>query len=163
MSWRSYRIQLIVSSPVHLNSDKITYHPPLQRIELLDELENIDALQRSHRMELEKILNLPDEACGIDAGTSEDLLKVVMEARREEGRHDGDDADTDTPGEPTLTRAETLRTALTIIRYIKDRRRCIFSRDRIILKLIHVPTTYFITGRRRKQYDGFNVFKKKVK
>ena len=46
-----------------------------------------------------------------------------MEARREEGRHDGVETDTDTPGEPTPTRAEALQAALTIICYIKDKRR----------------------------------------
>ena len=65
----------------------------------MDELENIGALQRSHQMELEEILNPPDEATGIDAGAGEDLFDAVMKARRgKEGRHDGDDTDTDTPG-----------------------------------------------------------------
>ena len=90
-------------------------------------------------MELKEILNPPDEAPGIDAGAGEDLFNVVMEARRgEEGRHDGDDTNTDTPGESTPTPTEALQVTSTIIRYIKDKRRCIFSRVGVIVRLIRV-------------------------
>jgi hypothetical protein len=91
-------------------------------VALLDELENIGALQRSNRMELDEILNPPGEAHGIDEATDEDIFNAVMEARREEeGHYDGDDTDTDTLVEPAPTRAEALQAALTIIRYIKDK------------------------------------------
>ena len=94
-------------------------------VALLDELENIGALQRSNRMELDEIPNPPDEAHGIDAATDEDIFNAVMEARREEeGHHDGDDTDTDTLVEfvePAPTHAEVLQAASTIMRYIKDK------------------------------------------
>jgi hypothetical protein len=93
-----------------------------QVVALLDELENIGALQPSNRMELEEVLNPPGEAHGIEEATDEDIFNAVMEARREEeGHYDGDDTDTDTLVEPRPTRAEALQAAWTIIRYIKDK------------------------------------------
>lgn len=111
------------SSLIHPQEDPVTIAEN-QVVALLDELENIGALQRSNRMELEEILNPPGED-GIEEATDEDIFNAVMEARREEeGRYDGDDTDTGTLVEPTPTRkptrAEALQAALTIIRYIKD-------------------------------------------
>lgn len=91
-------------------------------ITVLDELENVGALRRSHQMELEENLDPPGEAHGIDPVTDEDIFNAAMEARREEeGCHDGDDTDTDTLVESAPTRAEALQAALTIIRYIKHK------------------------------------------
>ncbi|KAN0141339.1 hypothetical protein V8E53_001095 [Lactarius tabidus] len=109
------------SSLIHPQEDPVTIAEN-QVVALLDELENIGALQPSNRMELEEILNPPGEAHGFEEVTDEDIFNAVMEARREEeGRHDDDtDTDTDTLVEPRPTRAEALQAALTIIRYIKD-------------------------------------------
>jgi len=114
------QLTLPTSSIIHPQEDPVTIAEN-RLIAVLDELENIGALQRSNRMELEEILNPPGEAGGIDASTDEDIFDAVMEARRGEGCHDGDDTDTDILLDPTPTRAEALQAALTIIRYIKDK------------------------------------------
>lgn len=108
------------SSLTHPQEDPVTLAEN-QLIAALDELENIGALQRSNRIGLEEFLNPPGEAHGFEEVTDEDIFNAVMEARREEGHHDGDDIDTDTLVEPTPTREEALQAALTIIRYIKDK------------------------------------------
>lgn len=121
------------SSLTHPQEDPITIAEN-RVVAMLDKLENIGALQRSNRMELEEFLNPPDEAhpFDIDTVTDKDIFDAVMEARREEeeggdegeedeGRFDGDDVDTDALVEPTPTRAEALQAALTTLRYIKDK------------------------------------------
>lgn len=122
------------SSLIHPQEDSVTIAEN-QVVALLDELENIGALQRSNRMELEEILNPPGEAHGIEEATDEDIFNAVMEARREEGRHDGDDTDTDTLVEPRPTRAEALQAALTIIRYVKDKDGAYFRKLESMLAL----------------------------
>jgi hypothetical protein len=102
---------------IHSQEDPVTIAEN-RVVALLDELENIGALQRSNRMELADFLNPPDEAHGIDAATDKDIFDAVMEARREEGRHDDDDSDT---LEPIPTRVEALKAASTIIRYTLDK------------------------------------------
>lgn len=108
------------SSLTHPQEDPVTVAEN-QLVAALDELENIGALQRSNRKELEEILNPPGETHGFEEVTDEDIFNAVMEARREEGHHDDDDIDTDTLVEPTPTREEALEAALTVIRYIKDK------------------------------------------
>ena len=114
-----------LSSSIHPQEDPVTIAEN-QVVALLDELENIGALQRSNRMELAEFLYPPDEAHGIDIDaatlTDQDIFDAVMEAKREEEEEcdDGDDTDADTP-EPNPTRVEVLEAASMIFRYIQDK------------------------------------------
>ncbi|KAH9171517.1 hypothetical protein EDB89DRAFT_1906974 [Lactarius sanguifluus] len=97
---------------------------------MLDKLESIGALKRSNRMELEEVINPPEEAYPYNI-TDPDVFDAAMKEEEEydddeddddEDNDDDDvDVDTDTPVEPRPTRAEAIQAALTIIRYVKDK------------------------------------------
>ena len=112
---------LPISSLLHHQEDPISIAEN-QVINLLDELENTGALQRSNRMDLLELLNPANEAHGMNEVTDKDIFDAVMEAREQEVEcHIDIGADTMANTEPTPTHTEVLQVTLMLSRFTKDK------------------------------------------
>ena len=84
----------------------------------LDCLEATGILQRLNRMDIEALLNPPEESSMMDDTTDEEIFQAVMDVKEDNGGHgdiDGDAADI-----PGPTRNEALQAALMLQRYVQD-------------------------------------------
>ena len=88
-------------------------------IRALDDLEATGVLQSENRMDLEALLNPPEES-RMEGMTDEEICRAVLAARgsQEEGSMD-DDPDDDAVVEPRPTYREVLQAASIINRYIE--------------------------------------------
>jgi len=85
----------------------------------LDDLEQTGMLQSENRMDIETLLNPPEESWTMDATTDKEICQAVLVAHKAQEEGGDDDAEEDTPVEPCPTYCELFQAVSTVNRFVE--------------------------------------------